>query len=350
MSSPSDSSLSPIISTKFTTHQEAGAAVCMRLDKYVPRHGADNTVHFIRIFFRYLALDGKCNLAEDVDGCETDQNVRELWQNIDTGILIPMYSVENLLAENVDPVSRNEQSALRQACLARDGYQCVISKTYDSKHRPRKCPNHAPLQASHIIPFSMGDYSPDSEGEELEVSRTWATLYRYFPGLRSFLNFHSSDLNCVENAMMLLAPLHTEFGEFHLVFEETETANKYQIKTFEKFAGAYSCHVPSTRVVTFTSHDTRYAVPNPHLLAVHAAIGNILSASGRGEQIEKLVRDLGSGGFELASDGSTNIAELLAVGNLILRTATRHETAGKIRQRQKSPELPGAENIRKRAI
>ncbi|KAF5860321.1 hypothetical protein ETB97_001741 [Aspergillus alliaceus] len=346
MSFPSDSSLSPTISTKFTTHQEAGAAVCMRQDKYVPRHGADNTVHFIRIFFRYLPLDGKCNLAEDVDGCETDQNERELWQNIDTGILIPMCarggttpavtpsprmgyqdSVENLLAENVDPVSRNEQSALRQACLARDGYQCVISKTYDSKHRPRKYPNHAPLQASHIIPFSMGDYSPDNEGEELEVSRTWATLYHYFPGLRSLLNFHSSDLNCVENAMMLLAPLHTEFGEFHLVFEETETANKYQIKTFEK-----------------------YAVPNPHLLAVHAAIGNILSASGRGEQIEKLVRDMGSGGFELASDGSTNVAELLAVSNLILRTATRHETAGKFRQRQKSPELPGAENIRKRAI
>jgi hypothetical protein len=105
---------------------------------------------------------------------------------------------------------------------------------------------------------------------------------------------------------MLLAPLHTEFGEFHLVFEETETANKYWIKTYEKFAGAYSCHLPGTRVVTFTSHDARYAVPNPHLLALHAAIGNILSASGRGERIKKLVRNPGSGGSGLASDDSTN--------------------------------------------
>lgn len=49
--------------------------------------------------------------------------------------------------------------------------------------------------------------------------------------------------------------------------------------------------LPGTRIITFASHDARYAVLSQHLLAVHAAIGGILNASGCGEQIEKILHN-----------------------------------------------------------
>ncbi|KAE8137066.1 hypothetical protein BDV38DRAFT_100346 [Aspergillus pseudotamarii] len=337
MSSPSEGILSPTISTDFTVHQQIGETLSARLDRYTSSDVSDKTVHFLRTFFRCLSLDGKSNLVEDVDSCETDEDLRKLWRHIDTGIMIPMLanggktpcvspsprlgyqsSFENIFAENFDPVTRSDQSALRDACLARDNYQCVISKVYDPKNRPLNNTNYAPLQAAYIIPFSMGTYRQDEE--ELEMCKVWMTLYRYFPELRSRLNHHSSDVNSVENAMMLLSPLHAEFGAFHFIFEKTNTVNKYRLKTFRGFSGAYTPYLPTTRVVNFTSHDPRYALPDVLLLGVHAAIGNFLNASGRGEQIEKMVRDMRSGGSGLASDGSTDIELLLSAYNL--RTPT----------------------------
>ena len=50
---------------------------------------------------------------------------------------------------------------------------------------------------------------------------------------------------------------------------------------------------------------------------MHAAIGNILRATGRGEEIDQLLDDLeGAGSSGLVRDGSTNIGDLLSVSRL----------------------------------
>jgi hypothetical protein len=48
------------------------------------------------------------------------------------------------------------------------------------------------------------------------------------------------------------------------------------------------------------SYDHRYPLPETQYLHVHAAIENILHASGRAERIENLIHDLrGTGGLAL---------------------------------------------------
>lgn len=47
---------------------------------------------------------------------------------------------------------------------------------------------------------------------------------------------------------------------------------------------------PVSRLVTFTAHDG-YPLPNPYLFRLHAAVANILDASGMGSLIEQSIRE-----------------------------------------------------------
>lgn len=83
---------------------------------------------------------------------------------------------------------------------------------------------------------------------------------------------------------------------------------------------------PRETFITLTNHDARFRDPNPGFLAVHAAIGNILNASGRAEFIEKLLRDLDNADFLLAKDGSTDISSLLSVSGLLVLGSGRNKS------------------------
>ena len=83
-------------------------------------------------------------------------------------------------------------------------------------------------------------------------------------------------------------------------------------------------------------------------LAVHAAIGNILHASGRAEVIGKLLYDLGNaGGLGLANDGSTNIGDLLSMTRLSTLSSGWNRPQPSTNDEAKPTSaagLPGAEN------
>jgi hypothetical protein len=98
---------------------------------------------------------------------------------------------------------------------------------------------------------------------------------------------------------MMFTPLHEQFGSFHFILEPISTP-KLLIDIISSFS---KMHLPSSRYITITSYDGRYPLPNPSFIAIHAAIGNILQVSGRGE-IESLVLDLGAGGLGLVNDRS----------------------------------------------
>lgn len=95
---------------------------------------------------------------------------------------------------------------------------------------------------------------------------------------------------------MMVNLLHGEFGRFHFVLEDTPTPNHYRIKPFPLFASVITPTLPSDRVITLTNHGPRFPLPDAKYLQLHAAIGNILHASGRAENIENLLRDLGETG------------------------------------------------------
>jgi len=49
----------------------------------------------------------------------------------------------------------------------------------------------------------------------------WDALYRYFPGIRSRVNFSADKINDTCNVITLADTLHDAFAEFQLAFEST---------------------------------------------------------------------------------------------------------------------------------
>ncbi|PGH06154.1 hypothetical protein GX51_02542 [Blastomyces parvus] len=311
-----------------------------RLERYTPRDPNDDTAHFLEMFFKFLPEDGKYQLAEDVVGCTTDASLRQLASSLDTGLLRPIkanggktpaiptpyssFAVEDSIEEpnpmDFRSISRNKLQRLRNECLSRDGQMCVISKVLNEDLRPPPDSMFGPLETTHIIPFALGGFSGEEDRERLQSSTIWTILYRYFPSLRSRMNFTLENVHEVENAMMLIPSLRHEFARFDCTLEATTTIHQYRMKTYRYFATVNNVYLPANRIVTFTNNDTRYPLPSPILIEVHAAIANILDATGRGQLVEKILRDQDDDVDFLANDGSTDIGRILSYTRLILFT------------------------------
>ncbi|KAL5333617.1 hypothetical protein BJX70DRAFT_380426 [Aspergillus crustosus] len=363
----SQESLSPSVSSAgFPTFAEAKLSMEATLASYQPLNTGDDTKKFLETCFKYLPPDGQVNLSEDVSGCRNDDELRQLAASIDTGLLRPLLSkggktpvitpsprigiddsVENLHSFDIIPGNRNDQERLRRNCLRRDGYRCTITKSWSLDHDFPPSEPTASLQAVHIIPFGLGSFTNDDERRR--TSEVWVNIFRYFPSLRSTLDMSPEDVNREDNIMMMVTPIHEEFGRFHFVLEDTPTPNRYRLKVFPRFASLYIPLLPSNRFVILTSHDPLFPLPRAKNLQLHAAIGNILHASGRAESIEKLIRDLGeTGGSALSKDGSTNISDLLSVSNLSLLASSSRPTDSKEQQQRVSAGLLGTENEKPR--
>lgn len=360
--SSQESLSSAVSSAGFSTYAEAKLSLQATLASYQALNTGDDTKKFLETCFKYLPRAGQVNLSEDVSGCLNDDELRQLAASIDTGLLRPLLSkggktpvitpspriglddsVENLNSLDITPASRNDQERLRRNCLRRDGYRCTITKSWSSNHDFPPDETISILQAVHILPFALGTFTNDDERRQ--TSALWVNIFRYFPSLRSTLNISPEDVNREDNIMMMSTPLYEEFGLFHFVLENTQTPNRYRIKLFPRFASLYTPLLPSNRVITLTSHDHRFDLPEARYLQLHAAIGNILHASGRAERIEKLIRDLGeTDGSVLSKDGSTNISDLLSVSHLSLLSSNPQPTDSKLQQRRARAILPGIEN------
>jgi hypothetical protein len=70
---------------------------------------------------------------------------------------------EEIASEFEGVVTRNDQVALKRACLKRDGNKCLISGFYDISEAmklpltERNALTTTPTQVAHIIPFSLGN-------------------------------------------------------------------------------------------------------------------------------------------------------------------------------------------------
>ncbi|KIN05098.1 hypothetical protein OIDMADRAFT_177417 [Oidiodendron maius Zn] len=321
-----------------------------KLNGYKRRYPRDDTTKFLTEFFKYLPREGQKNLADDIASCDDDEKLHQLRKSLETGLLRPMKakggrtptitpsprigledSIENLAALDFESAIESDRQELRKSCLKRDGNLCVVSQSWDITNAD--CPDGytiGPLQAVHILPFALGSFT--NEEGRLETSAIWVNIFRYFPDLRARLNMMPGDVNREDNVMMMLSPLHPYFGAFKFIFEATDTPHRYRIKTFPGFPTAFFPHLPQAnayghRYVQLRSHDANFPVPNPSFLAVHAAIGNILRTTGRGEEIDQLLHDLeGPGSSGLARDGSTNIGDLLSVSRLSVLSEDRNRS------------------------
>ncbi|KAL1962506.1 hypothetical protein VTN77DRAFT_9627 [Rasamsonia byssochlamydoides] len=321
-----------------------------RLNKYKPNKADDSTVSVLQAFLKYLPQDGKKNVVADIAGCEGDEQLYQLSLSLVEGLLFPMKahgktpsitlsprfgledSIENVASQITEPATRNSQRWLKQACLSRDGNKCVIAGSFDSQTAALE-PNQsdaleADTELAHIIPFSRASYS--TEEEHHRISEIWVTIFRYFPSVRSRINFIADSINHPRNAMTMHSYVHRKFGDFTIALEKTEREHVYQIKNYNPRSDVKK-HLPSSGIVAFTNYDPQYELPSPILLEVHAVIARILHATGKGEEADRLLEEKDKIGV-LAKDGSTNVRALLSVTNLSSRATSQKPTNAGTRQ------------------
>ncbi|RHZ68287.1 uncharacterized protein CDV56_106471 [Aspergillus thermomutatus] len=346
-------------STNNLTSPEVKAKLRPKLKGYRARNDQDDTVHFLQTCYMFLPPDGQKNLYNDIWACQSNDELHELAETLDTGLIRPLlananhtpelgssYSAEEDTIELVSPDYQKVLERLRKKCLQRDGNKCVISGSYDQNSDHPDEALTGPLEAAHILPSVLG--GPKDERKAL--SDVWVNLYRYFPALRSRLKFTLEDISREHNAIMMLSPLDREFKAFRFILEATSTPNRYRLKTFPHFATAYRGFLPADRSVTLTSQSKRCLPPSPILLGVHAAIGNILHGSGREKKIRNVMQESREDWACMAGDGSTDVGELLSVTSLALLASSgqtrRHQNGQRREKRCSSP--PEADAVRKK--
>ncbi|KAJ5692831.1 hypothetical protein N7462_002254 [Penicillium macrosclerotiorum] len=313
-----------------------------RLRKYVPLNGEDPTEqggirHFLQSFFTVLPDDGKKNLADNIARCNTDAELRQQVDSIRTGLLYPLRalggktpseitpapragvedSIEELRSLNVRPITRGPQAQLRDHCLERDGYRCVVTGQYSSKHRHPPNSITTILQAAHIIPFALGSFNVDNSEPINRNAIIWVNLRRYFPVLRA-MAADQQIINHESNVLMLDPVTHLEFGQFHIILEATSVTHQYHVKAFPNAATNPLTYLSNDRLIKFKNHAGHWSLPDPALIQVHASIGNFLHMVGMAELLDKIVDDYDDCGG-LNPNGSTNIADMLALKGLSRR-------------------------------
>ncbi|KAJ5226702.1 uncharacterized protein N7469_006708 [Penicillium citrinum] len=349
-----------------------------RLNSYTPLDANDNTGAFLMDFFSVLATDGKRNLQDDVSKCADDTTVRQLAESIRTGLVVPMKaqggrtptvlissprhgledSIQDIMSQNISPITRNLQYRLREHCLERDGFKCVVTGLWSRVHsHPAGAPT-GNLETAHIIPFPLGAFESSNRPAVARHSEIWTNIRHYFPIIHT-MPFSSNQINEERNVLMLHSSLHTEFRGFRICFEATTVTNQYRFRTFSDTETALANLYPANRLVQFRSHGGQWELPDRRLLQIHAAIANFLHMAGQAEAIEKTMRDY-SECSGLAPGGGTNIEDLLAVSSLsLLSESRRHPRPANIhrpqstdvddkhsveRPRPQAAKLPGSEN------
>lgn len=326
----SESPLSEVPSN-LTEQHDRFAAISARLDVYVPRNPGDDTASFLLQVFENLGPDGQSNLVDDISECDSNGKMKQVAENIYTGLLVPMKaagdesgnitpsasdSVEKLGAQIDESSTGDPQEQLRRRGLSREGNACIVSKYFDYDKRHLCPPDRylGMLESAHIFRFALGRFRNDAELHQ--VAAIWTTIYRYFPEV-SRLNLHYHNINDMKNVVILETILRKLFGKFMIALEPTDTLNTYKIRTFGPLVRGYSFHLPASRTITLRSHDGREPLPSPVLLGAHAAIAKILYATGRGETVDQSLDDYRSAGG-MAEDGRTDISNLLSIGGLSL--------------------------------
>jgi len=297
-----------------------------RLNRYTARSSTDDTVRVLTAFLDFLPPEGKSHLETDLRSFNTDEDVRIHAESLVNHLLSPFKtlratpnisissrlgmedSIENILAEMAEPSVR--QARLKRDCLRRDGNKCVITgfTEVSTLDRDDITTPAEYTECAHIIPFSLGSWKDEQEARDKAV--IWVTLNRCFPSLKQKIAFDHESINNDCNAITTCADLHRKFGNFVFAFEATDIKHSYRIK----------CYRPNLlsltqTSVTFHQHDSRYALPAPELLEIHATVARILHASGKAQEIDKVLRDRDEISV-LAANGTTDIASILATTSL----------------------------------
>ncbi|KAG1795993.1 uncharacterized protein HD556DRAFT_1471324 [Suillus plorans] len=171
----------------------------------------------------------------------------------------------------------------------RDGYKCVVSGIWDGAHRPAGVEQGwVNLQATHILKRAVGVFTMDRTHT---AAATW-NIIRHYSGLsEETIDNMERLVDDPSNGMMLEWNTHDNFDKLKVYLEQTERENEYVVK---EVGGRPWMHPRKLlgKTITFQNHDAPtedLPLPNPHLIALHAGISQILYMSGASEAFAQIL-------------------------------------------------------------
>ncbi|EKM54945.1 uncharacterized protein PHACADRAFT_94763 [Phanerochaete carnosa HHB-10118-sp] len=240
-------------------------------------------------------------------------------------------TLEDMLKDALDGSGKDYRSAKKRA-LVRDGFRCMLSGMYDLNTvecNPAVYPEHADpvvgiryTNCCHILSEStLQDADPDNPDRDRkrEYAASVLAVLQSF-GLESLVN-EVVKKGCVyhlTNILTMTSYLHALFDNLHLWLEATNTSNEYKICLSRR--GLVMPSELKGQTVRFEAHvpdRDDLPLPDPRLLAIHAACARVNHMSGVAEYADKSDRDAEDMRV-LAEDGSSSAVLLEQVRKIAI--------------------------------
>ncbi|CAE6526109.1 unnamed protein product [Rhizoctonia solani] len=157
-------------------------------------------------------------------------------------------------------------------------------------------------EAVHILPFSLATIQP-------ERANVW-TILSSFSGWDLATIIGGDEINRLGNVFTLTIPAHRAFGQLDCWLEKVQgTSDTYVVDS----AWCLSA-IPRGAMVTLTDHGSGLELPDPRLIAIHAACAKVVHQSGTQKFIYNEIRDMEEISV-LAEDGSST-ALMIALSSI----------------------------------
>ncbi|KAE8144406.1 hypothetical protein BDV25DRAFT_96108 [Aspergillus avenaceus] len=311
-----------------------------RIARYQPhdRHFDEQVQSSLNAFIDWLPEGGRESIARDCIKATTDDDLYQVFENLFTGLAIPMQarskppsvkdSPHPYRRDNVETIagildkSNSREHDFHSRCLQRDSYKCVITGEIDFDYWKRKLGKpdgiaFSPTEGAHIIPFSYASWE-NSKTSSHDRAKAWEVLYRCFPQVRR-AGLIVNNIHDLSNGLTLRRSIHDEFGKFHIALKPTEIPNKYEVKYFDSFPLSDRRLLPESIELKQAKDAQRLDLPDRVLLDCHYRLAEILNASGLGYIIEQHIRrwknlKVNTYNAVIREDGGSDIGEFLHAG------------------------------------
>lgn len=201
------------------------------------------------------------------------------------------------MSAEIEEAPRNHATA-KQHALARDGYRCIVTGQYDSSpnsKRKRTATQEEVIaaggacmtQCAHIIPdstyFNVSKTTATEKAKRDYAASVLAVLQRFGYDVK---NLNGKKVHSLHNVMTMENQPHDLFDRLELWFEATDILHCYNIRKTD------NAFVRIRNQVTLTTPDaSKYPLPSPQLLALHAASAKVSHLSGAGEYLDHIWQD-----------------------------------------------------------
>ncbi|KAJ3032301.1 hypothetical protein HK097_005301 [Rhizophlyctis rosea] len=183
-----------------------------------------------------------------------------------------------------------------QECYNRDRYTCRLTARRSVQFADTEGDKGASYtEAAHIIPFALKSLDP----EEKDL---FATMMTYFA---PHIPLSLDELDVLENTIVLSAIAHRAFGEFRWVVDcavNDDEKVTYTVHHLKSELQELNRVILDKEGIRFESTEGAPLLideaptlppPSPIMFYLHAALARVLHASGRAEELQRVVRDAG---------------------------------------------------------